>query len=182
VKLILVIDRALLLAFNWTVIFCIEWFSWNRRWIERGCIIGYVTFNVVLSVDNKFEHHSSMMLYTLPFTLLIASAMWVIEGDSDTKRMARIWSMEYIAARVGWSGICAVFVFALLVVAVGEHGRYLVSAAAMACQLTSYVTYLYLMALPRGGEKGKRRKVALAKLKEWFGSLTWLPTPAMEPQ
>ena len=55
------------------------------------------------------------------------------------------------------------------------------SASNIAVAQIVYVVFIYMTDITSNGERGRRRKLSWAKIKELFGTV-WIPKPLLTPQ
>lgn len=160
-----------------------EWLSLKRVWMERGMIVGYSACfigNTVFGLHGDIQHRSrnlefSAMVCCIALYLLICQWMWRRQKLSEAERVRRLLSMEGMASRI-YALLLAVL-FSLLELAPPRRWYDVLVPAGFGF----YVAFEYAISLPEDGERGRKRKLALAKLKEMFGT-SWITAPVPQPQ
>jgi hypothetical protein len=153
--------------------FCEEWLSVSCQRFERGLIVLYtaplLVENLVFGRRHAFR---TLMVFAVIF---LARWMWRMQQKPDSFRAMLLFQSEGAVCRV-----------ALALLALLDLGQIAAPGAAtwhdvmMAAPFTFYAMFMVSIALPRGDNKpGRKRKLALAKLKEIFGG--WLPAPEGSP-
>jgi hypothetical protein len=164
---------------SWVVYYSKEWFSWTRSGIEKVLIAGYPACWWVMSIV-VFNHTFHARFFTImvrvfcPIFALAASFfawhVWEYNKDrSDHSRMFLLFYIPGVAVRV------AAVVFSLAMITL----EYLTppchwSDGLPGLSLGFFAAYNYVSSIPESGEKGRRRKLALDKVKEMFGT-SWVP-------
>lgn len=159
-----------------------EWLSLKRRWIERGLIVGY---GVLMCVGDFFDwhyapaHHRFELFFELlmySVYAMICTVMWSAQKMPEAHRFRRLLGVEWIYGRV-WTVILTVLMGVLLVTVPPHRWSDMFFPLGMSC----YAAFNYAISLPEDGERGKKRKLALAKLKQMFGT-SWIVAPIPQPQ
>ena len=165
------IDDMILNGLDAAVVWCIEWFSWSRKWIER-VLIGAcaVTDYVNLSIMPPSMPGWAAVLFLLPLLVTLVS----LHASTPRQRGLRRHDTTLCVARVGYV-VLGILVTALVIC---THSWSRTHAWDTASGLTGILTF-DMVALGNEGDPGKRRKIALTKLKELFGS-SWIPEPLPE--
>lgn len=165
------IDINLLKATRAVIVFCNEWLSLSQARIEQ--LLG-VAFIVLDEVGWARYHAGGLRTFSLAFVPL--NLLWV-------------WARHRTPAAARANGLLhnvRSLVFRLLMVflAVFCFGSSLLRHNVDLIDLSTVVVvpFIYVTALPHddGSRRGKRRKLALAKLKEMFGT-SWVPLPEGGP-
>lgn len=167
-KLLLNLDLAVLRAAKACVGFLEDWFSLPQSRVERVLLAAMVS-------SYAYCVWSTWWVLTIPFMVGLA---WSRHRKPAAMRAARIASAAEIFGRlycVCWASVgltCLAFA-----IASGFRGWHVPALILWA----SWFSFEYITALPyESGGLGRRRKLALAKLKEMFG-VSWMPLPEGGP-
>lgn len=159
------VDLVMLRAAKWTVEMAEEWLSLSQGRIERGLMMAFLAGYVTVGWH-------SWWLLLFPFT---AWGCWIQHRMPAARRAARIASSHSIFWRL--ASIANLLFFLLidgLAVALQGFQWWIVPVLIV---IVSYPCFEYVTALPsRKDGLGKKRKLALAKLKAMFGT-GWMPVP-----
>lgn len=169
------IDFAVLRAVQWAITFSIELFSWSRVWIERGLMIANAISMISMDASIVASEHAwtGWMLALVVVQSVMGFWMWTIHTIPESSRVIRLLSADLVIARVGL--ICFVPMFTFLVF----YDSHTIGLFRLAGHIL-LVVFIYACSLPNGGEKGKKRKMAIEKLKEMFGT-SWMPEACPQP-
>jgi hypothetical protein len=152
--------------------FCVEWFSWTVRGMERGLIVFYV---VPFPLAQVAQHR--MMTWQAGLICLaqlsIALFMWLQHGISDEKRARRLFDPGMIGGRLT---VVFVAVWTVAVVLFLPPVRW--EDVLVCVPMISYSIFQLSLCLPTGGKRGRKRKLAKEKLKELLGGRMPLPAGA----
>lgn len=158
-RCVFVTDVAVLVGLNKAILFAMEWLSVPRAKIEQSMIVAYF----VCTVGNAWPSTGRWMLIAIQ--LPIVGWMWFMHRRPSATRSMLL--LHLVSARVisltVFTGMCAVIAWM----------RWPAWGYTIAMNML-YAAIYYAVSLPGGGEPGKRRKLALAKLKEMFGT-SWVP-------
>jgi hypothetical protein len=155
-------------AVNWLV----EWGIARIR-LERAVVLVYA---LVTTFDGtrKFITHSELVSNRLgDVSLLVLNLwnsfmFWEVER-TENHRARRRCSLGFFASRIA---VLTLWVITLMIFTFSREAYLLVM------QCTALVLIIYLLSVgDGGGEPGRRKQLALDKLKEMFGS-EWMPEPA----
>lgn len=151
------------------LLFLEELFSISQKHAERGMI----AFYLVLVASPPYRTKMSFPIQMCG-ACLVASLMWVQHRRPEALReRARLDPTVYACARIIIQFLFgSLFVFDLV-----SPDRAIAAAASQAV----YLIFYYMIDITSNGERGRRRKLAWAKIKELFGT-EWMPKPAMAPQ
>lgn len=151
--------------------FCEDWFGWSSRSMERGLIVVYaVTGQNLLLHPHPSRVETSLAWLASAFVIFVSAMMWREQKEPEAKRWVRLMAPGMTPLRVSCAGLAVVCVAD----AIATHD--LIGDMPM----VAYAAFQYMLAIPSGGgRRGRKRKLALAKLREMFGS--WLPAPAGNP-
>lgn len=149
----------------------VEWFGWTVRGIERGFALGYAVFMLCWYLLTFRHWWAGVVGIFVIFGPMFT--MWRLSLRSNRDRYFALIEWRHILLRVMGS----IFILGLTAVPVLAPPHLKRDALLVAGNLC-YVLVIYSTDLPSGGEPGKRRKLALAKLKELFGG--WMPEPVPE--
>ena len=156
------IDIALLVATRCGVEFCVEWFSWSQRVMERVLIGGYA----LLATANGVVRHCAAWWHII--TALVALSLIFDHIRCDRDRVVRLWSGSDAVVRV----------FAIVMMSIALAFRLLlpfnVTSLLSASEDLLLTAALLVTALPTSGTSGRRRRAAKEKLSALF-------SPSFEP-
>jgi hypothetical protein len=146
-----------------------EWLSISQKTVELSLICVYVVSSV------------GMVSYAMQTDVKVPIAVWVIcqilmvrimisyHRDSDQNRAAKHLNGFACILRFFW-----VVITAIVAMPPYGYGLHRLSAVSMTVGDAGFMIFLFVVATNCGGERGRKRKLALAKLKELF---SWLPDP-----
>lgn len=169
--------KSMMLLLRWGT----EWLSLKRRWMERSMIVGYgVSFSVNIACDFHYGRHRGrfdpfLIAICVCLYLVVCATMWTQQKRPDSYRINRLFSIEGILNRIWSVGLMLAFVPLELLPPV----RWFDMLAPLG--FAFYAAFQYALSLPEDGERGKKRKLTLAKLKEMFGT-SWITAPVPQPQ
>jgi hypothetical protein len=161
-------DYALIVAARACVRFADEWLSCPQIWIERGLIFAIQGPQLVVAIARPSW---------LAWLSVLMTGYWLSRryDTPDALRMAQLASPIFVAWRLVFLLMTAFF----LGLAVAEPlPRGWLRAARIGYEL-GVIAFVYVASLPRGGgrRRGRKRALALEKLKAMFGT-SWMPVPA----
>jgi DNA modification methylase len=141
--------------------FLAEWLSWTQKWIERGVWLGIVLFDIYIGI---LDHRSTFGWWFSAFAYL-GFALWIARSDAERQR--RRDSISMMCFRLVFVALTA----CQLGLLVFEHPGLRFAGVDI-----FFILLLYLVATPHGKnrKKGKRRKAALTKIIQMFGT-SWIP-------
>lgn len=145
-----------------------EWFSIGQKGAERGMMAVYFA---LLVLPPPWEMRSTgMKVFT---AVLIFPMMWYLHRKPvSRRRVFQDGSVYSAAARVSLQVLLCTFSLSGIL-----RPPHLVADYANAAMNVVYLVFFYATDIGGGGDRrGRRRKLALAKLKELFGPL-WIPQP-----
>lgn len=160
-----------------------EWLSLKRQWMERAIIAGYgvscsagAFFDWHFAPPHRFGHFD-LFFNTLAIVIyaVVCASMWRQQKRPEAERIHRLLTVEWIVMRS--YGVFVVLVLSLLMLAPPRRWFDIFFPVGMSC----YAAFQYAISLPEDGERGKKRKLALAKLKAMFGT-SWVTAPVPQPQ
>jgi hypothetical protein len=168
------VDTLLLYLTIVSLRFLEDWL-WSRRWIERCMIAGYLFpylawVRGVCSFNRAFRPYLPLAFLVLAF---VSSGMWAQHRLGDSERIARMSDRTAIGFRVFMAG------WALVLCWLSTRPPHHWFDVLQPLGFASYTIFQYAAVWPGGGQPGRRRKLAWAKLKEIFGEsgVSWLPAP-----
>jgi len=161
-RCVFVTDIAVLAALIKGIRFAADWLSLTQARIEQGLIAAYT----VCAVGGAWP--LSVRWTVIAVQLPIAAWMWWMHRRPSAARTVALFTLA-------GPRVFSLVVFSLISVPVA-WARWPGWGFTLAMNVL-YVAIYYLVSLPSGGEPGRRRKLALAKLKEMFGT-SWVPVPA----
>lgn len=166
------VDLTLLLWMVKVRLFCVEWLSCPARRFERGIIVAYCVCSILLlSPAHSFAFLSAMLVCDA----FVCAGMWFEHCRSAQWRLYKCFDFTWILLRTFLVGLA--ILFSLNVLLTPPH---LWTDVPIALQTFLYAALHYSTSLPEdGGKRGRRRKLAAAKLKELLGG--WMPVPARTP-
>jgi hypothetical protein len=149
---------------------CHDWLSLEQRRIERSVIFLWLYVAISADIIGRFW----IGLLIEPF---IAFSMLTIAPRSDSERMRRRKDSGWLMIRLA---IQFLFVFYITFDLLSPTK---ISMIEMLRHVNAflYAFLMYSIAIGIDGERGSKRKLALAKLKELFGA-EWIPRPLPTPQ
>jgi len=171
-KLAIAVDLRILLVLKWILDWMNDWLSLSRSKVEVGTIWIYGVTNVYSVWPSR---HLGILL---ALTGLMTFMMWNWHRQPKAARSVIHWGVGGILGRIA---ALILFGFSAAVVLCTPPHHWLQDSAG-AISMISYVLFLYILALPDDdGQRGKKRKMAITKLKELFGT-SWIPQPVAVPQ
>ena len=152
------------------LLFLEEWLSISQKYAERGMIALYVTL-----VANPWSSSTVSLPPRAFLACMLGYFMWTIHRRPEAVREISRWIPRYKAAYRIILQICLGF-FAIVAVVPPPP-----SASNIAVAQIVYVVFIYMTDITSNGERGRRRKLSWAKIKELFGTV-WIPKPLLTPQ
>lgn len=149
-----------------SVLICIEeWLSISQRTVERWLIVIFLATFIKLSMFD-FMHTHSIVIDVIMFVwcalVLINLHNYSEDQRAATGKIQRIW-----------------FFYASLLATLHMFHLLNNENVAQAVNLYAAEAFFYVIASNVKGERGRRRRMAMAKLRELFGPL-WTPEPDLE--
>jgi hypothetical protein len=158
-----------------------EWLSIPQKRVEQSMIVIFCIASFIgplIGLLKQFDGHAAIMLliyeltgFRLVGTVFIAQLMWWMHRRPAAMR--GIWkrrpSMGRVFFQLFFFFICFCFWLTL---------PHLVAVEESVVQVVMLLFY-YVADIGSTGQRGRKRKLALAKLKELFGG--WLPNPLPVP-
>lgn len=141
-----------------------EWLDLSQRTVERGMIVAYLLLAFM-------PVHQRDLTYAVAGTAVVSIIMYNLHRRPVALRGLRF--KETRAVRVAF--MVPIFGTTIALELIPFAGTKCEIGKAIAQMV--YVVFFYVTDIGNHGERGRRRKLALAKLKELFGDLTWLPKP-----
>ena len=162
-------DKWCLSVVRATLLWVEEWLSISQRRIERVMIVTYLALALVDAGRGK-------TLYIVgPVLAYIGCLMWFMHRTPDAIRMVRERPNLAVAR-------CFLQLWLMSVIAIS----FLISKSMIPhnplhlVQQTDYALFFYVVSISTKGDPGRRRKLALSKIIEMFGT-GWIPKPIGEP-
>lgn len=147
--------------------FLVEWLSWTVRGIERGMIVVYMASGLFGLRQRWISITFSCVLGLL--LVFIVFALWTSTYSDDQGRLQKLMDGHWMVLRVFLVGLALHWVTVLIVY------RDLPSLGS-AVQGVTFLLIHVSTSLPEGGEPGRRRKMALDKVRALFGT-AWESAP-----
>jgi hypothetical protein len=145
-----------------------EWCSISQKAAERAMIVGYVFLFLSMA---SVQHALMVALVQYPFALIITYFMWSIHRTPAAAR----WGPHAPDGLKRLRVLMQVFLLSLGALSIALQPRHISSYADFLRQ-ADYVLFYYSCQIGSNGERGRRRKLALAELKKMFGT-AWIPKP-----
>lgn len=172
-RLLIKIDGYILLGTYHVRKFLCEWASVTRRKLERAAVVIYLSGMTIWAMNN-LRYHSSYWFLGIIF--IGGIGRW-FSDDSDAQRVHRMMSSFHSAYRIF---LVASLVFDLGADAIVHMHWNFWYEWAFDTGWGMIVFYEYLSALPSDGDPGRKRKLAMDKIKEMFGT-EWMPETVPQP-
>lgn len=141
-----------------------EWFSISQKWAERSTLILYVVLIIVPEKLNLYEIGGKAFL-----ALWLALITWHLHRRPESMRNLAQRNSMYRAMRAA-VGMFLIFLASLLY---GMPPHHLSGYTGGTAQLV-YLVFFYMTDITSNGERGRKRKLALAELKKIWYKYTWL--------
>jgi hypothetical protein len=148
-----------------------EWLSISQKYAERGMIALYIVLTVI---PPKWT--LSVVLVKIAAAFCISPLMWLMHIRPAAIRRYTQGSRFQAVNRLILQGVFGVMAAAVLF-ALPHQWTDVPTAVAQVV----YVVFFYATDITSEGERGRRRKAALAELKKMFGT-EWIPKPLLEPR
>jgi hypothetical protein len=163
-RMIVWLDFWLLIFTHKVVRFLVEWISVTQVQIERGLMLAYIVF-IMASYAGRH--------WWLGVILIVSNAYWVWQWHRvpDARRARQMFEPILGVVRL----LIAVFLLGLALTFLLEPPRRWADVFFLLGQMCM-VALLYVTSLPSGGDRGSKRKLAMDKLKDLFGT-SWIPQP-----
>jgi hypothetical protein len=146
------------------VVLCEEWISVSQSQLEIGCMVSYIVGSGTIDISNR-------AWLSLAFDGFVLWCMWDMHSKTSAERQ------ECHAALVPVRIFCRVGSQCFVALSIMLLGLKICTASvALLVEAASVALFLALISISSDGENGKRRRIALAKLKELFG-VEWMPEP-----
>ena len=148
-----------------------EWLSISQKCAERGMIVLYVLLTMTPPKWTLI-----VIMVKIVSAVMIGILMWSIHRRPASIRKYVQRSHFESKNRLITQGI-----FGLLIVGILFEPPHYWTDVLMAVAQVVYVVFFYATDITSDGERGRRRKAALAELKKMFGT-EWIPKPLLEPR
>jgi|GEM_PF-2219376 archaellum biogenesis protein FlaJ (TadC family) len=148
-----------------------EWLSISQKYAERGMIALYL----VLTLPPA-KWTLSLVLVKIICALSLGTLMWMLHKRPAAVRKYTQRSRFEAVNRIILQGV-----FGVILVAVLFAPPYQWTDVPTALAQVVYVVFFYATDITSDGERGRRRKAALAELKKMFGT-EWIPKPLLVPR
>jgi len=159
------LDFHMLFGVWWVRDFLHGWLSLPFRRFEQLLWLGYVVPQTVYAV----VHRQGWLLTAVD--IWIATSMWSAMETSDSHRLRQLFSVPGMFYRLLMVGVSA-WVWSIYCWGYRARGD-----AFFAIAETGLAVFILAITLARNGEPGgRKRKLALEKLKAMFGT-SWMPVP-----
>jgi len=151
------------------LLFLEEWLSISQKSVERGMILIYMALLLVAMLRTL----SGLDICAVFF---VGSSMWILHRRPSALRGRQKTAIFFPCFRVGLQFLIGTLSFIDIVAAPHFSGDTETAAAQIV-----YLIFFYMIDIRSGGERGRRRKLAWAKIKALFGT-EWIPKPVPVPQ
>jgi len=148
-----------------------EWLSISQKHAEQSMIALYL---ILTMIPPKWT--LSVVLVKIAEAFCISPLMWLMHIRPAAIRRYTQGSRFQAVNRLILQGVFGVI--AAVVFFMSPHQW---TDAPMAVAQVVYVVFFYATDITSDGERGRRRKAALAELKKMFGT-EWIPKPLLEPR
>jgi hypothetical protein len=146
-----------------------EWLSISQKAVERSLIFIYALASAIL-IMSAARHEINIPIWMQSLiSLLMIFFLWDWHTDPSTVRSIKHTHSYHAIFRVLWQFMALTSLFPPYKGKLIDIGFPLADIA--------FTLFLYVVASNCGGERGRKRKMAWAKLKELF---SWLPEPQPE--
>jgi hypothetical protein len=147
-----------------------EWFSISQKMVERTLIGIYAIASVMMISGVYISHlHTSYVWIWAILQLWMIFILYMYHIDSSTMRRIKHNNSISALSRMTWY-------FLILFAALPPYKQWLMDIGLPISDMT-FLLVLYVVSVNSDGQRGRKRKLALAKLKELF---SWLPEPVPE--
>ena len=163
------VDVRTLYAAQCVLVWLVEWLSVSQRKLERVVIFSYL---ITEPVYLRMKPASSMWFVVL-VEIIWGALLFGWHRHTDKERWQRLLAADGSGLRVFYLA-CWLLLLASLYPARHEAWVF-VEAFASGLRLAA----LYFTSLPESGQPGRRRRLALDKVKAMFGT-SWMPQPVPE--
>lgn len=159
------IDDRLLALTAWVVEWLEEWFSVSQARLELSIVVAYAFGRVLLVVGVLAEQGEG------PIWLLVVLSVYFVWWMRHSRRRS-----VHLLLRIHWIGVLMRFMFLFFFLAdlPGLVTGWNLYRSGDTFSDLSLALFVYVISVSSDGQSGRRRKMALAKLKELFGPL-WVP-------
>ena len=168
-QVLLAYDRWCFARIQRLLVWLEEWFSLSQKTVEQAIIIFYL-FLVILSCFRL------NLIFNCFIGLLLAATMWFLHLRPIETRYASQKSIASAMLRLALQFWAIILDF--LILSKPPHDWQDIPNAL--AQIL-YIVFFYMIDICSWGQKGRRRKLALAELKKMFGA-TWIPKPVPVPE
>lgn len=154
------------------LLFLEEWLSIGQKLAERGMIVLYLVSIYGAPINGK-----NGLTVRICGMFTIGSLMWCLHRIPEALRECG----NFMSKRRAVFRCCLQIVIAdAIAFDLGVWMRTGHSGGAIAGQIV-YAIFYYMVGIVSKGDRGRRRKLSWAKLKELFGT-EWIPRPVILPQ
>lgn len=162
------LDLFLIEATKWVVDWADEWLSLSQSRIEEGLIVAYAATHVLTFVHSVMQNPRDYGSW-LPIGVAVYLTYWMWDSHRKPRAVRAFMRWRFPFLRLIW------FFFSLVFLGPVFYVRN-VWMLAVVFPFYPLLGFQYVLVCGGDGQSGRRRKLALAKLKEWFG-VGWLPEP-----
>ena len=140
-----------------------EWFGLAQKTVERALIVIYL----VLAFYPVSRNHIGDVICTMTFVTLVMV--------TQHRRPAAIRGLHHFARILRVVVIVPILLLMALILTLPMVKAR--NSPGMGLAQLVYLVFFYMTDISNHNERGRRRGLALAKLKELFGDVSWLPKP-----
>ena len=144
----------------------LDWFGITQSQIEKATIavgtIGFFLANMDWWLTSK------LLAWHIFIVCVVCYGLWLLHRLTASRRQHELVSSYRRVFRLSYVALTSFLLLPLL-----ANKDLATLGLWIACYSFSFM--LYLICCNVSGEKGKKAKLSLAKLKELFGDLEWLP-------
>jgi hypothetical protein len=155
-----------------------EWLSISQKRAEQGMIVLYVVLGIIVPGGRyaTFLQMAGTICEKIPIVAFVACMMWLLH-----RRPAVIRRISYgsRATAIGRFIVQMMMLLAAFIVIFFSPHRW--TDGAVAFSQVEYIVFFYAVDITSDGERGRRRRLALAELKKMFGT-EWIPKPVPVPR
>jgi hypothetical protein len=148
-----------------------EWLSISQKYAERGMIVLYVLLTMTPPKWTLI-----VIMVKIVSAVMVVTLMWSIHRRPSSIRKYVQRSHFESKNRLIMQGIFGLLMVGILFVPPHQWTDVLMAVAQVV-----YVVFFYATDITSDGERGRRRKAALAELKKMFGT-EWIPKPLLVPR